>query len=132
LITAIDSSVLLDVLVEGAPDAERSYEALAAARERGRMIVCPVVWSEVRALFKRANDMAAITDAGIEFDPFDRETSELAGKMWRAYRSGGGRRVRLIADFLIAAHAQIRADCLLTRDRGFARRYFGKLRVAAP
>ena len=132
MITALDSSVLLDVLVEGSPGAERSYDALDKARSAGRVVACPVVWAEVRAVFGRQGDMDLLTDAGIEFDPFDRETSEAAGRLGRAYRSKGGRRTRLIADFLVAAHAQVRADALLSRDRGFARRYFSTLKLIEP
>ena len=74
MITALDSSVLLDVLVEGSPQAGRSYSALDKARSAGRVVACPVVWAEVRAVFERQGDMDLLTDAGIEFDPFDRET----------------------------------------------------------
>lgn len=132
MITAVDSSVLLDVLIVDAPHGDVSYRALAEARKRGRVVACPVVWAEVSALLQGSHDIEALLAAGIEFDPFDRETSEVAGRMWRGYREQGGRRTRLIADFLIAAHAQVRANGLLSRDRGFARRYFPALRFIEP
>jgi len=45
-------------------------------------------------------------------------------------REGG--RDRLLPDFLIGTHAWMRADRFLTRDRGFYRDYFSRLRVLDP
>ena len=133
MITAVDSSVLLDVLTNHPVRGRAAVRALAAARGLGRVVICPIVWAEVGAHFPDIRDMRhALTATGIRFDPFDELCADLAARQWREYRRRGGRRTRIIADFLVGAHAQARAQALLTRDRGFYRRCFQPLRVIEP
>ena len=133
MITAVDSSVVLDVLTDSPGHRQASLEALEKACRAGSVVVCPVVWAEVRAAFDDVETMAeALEAASITFDTFDRASSDLAGALWKEYRRQGGTRRRLISDFLVAAHAQVQADGLLTRDRGFSRRYFQDLEVIDP
>src|SRR5437762_403419 len=66
-------------------------------------------------------------------DAISREAAETAGTMWRASRRAArGPRDRMVADFLIGAHAHHQADALLTRDRGFYRACFKELRIIDP
>lgn len=55
----------------------------------------------------------------------------LAGGKWSLYRKSGGKRERIISDFLIGAHAFIKAEHFLTRDRGFYRSYFPELEIVS-
>ncbi|MBI2840443.1 MAG: PIN domain-containing protein [Acidobacteria bacterium] len=133
MITAVDSSILLDVLTNDPRNCAGSLSALRGARQTGRIIACPVVWAEVRAHFENAGALwEAFSEAGLVFDPFDQKCADLAGALWREYRRSGGSRAHLIPDFLIGAHAQVRCGVLLARDRGFFRRHFGSLRIVDP
>jgi predicted nucleic acid-binding protein len=133
MISAVDSSVLLDLILDDPRHRDASLEALRRAYQAGGMIACPVVWSEVRAALRLPDTIGQVLGAaGIRFDPFDQACADLAGDLWRLYRRGGGKREHLIPDFLIGAHAQIRAGRLLARDRGFFRARFKGLIVIDP
>ncbi len=133
MITAVDTSVLIDVFGADHVHGRRSAEALRSALREGRVIVSDAVWAEVTAMFpSSAAADAALTDLGLDFEPISRATASAAGDAWRRYRSSGGPRDRPVADFLIGAHAQVQADRLLTRDRRFYRFSFDGWTVIDP
>ncbi|MFI5181861.1 MAG: type II toxin-antitoxin system VapC family toxin [Thermoanaerobaculia bacterium] len=132
--TAVDSSVLLDVLGGDPIFGERSRLALKDAYDAGSLIASDVVWAEVSAAVPAGAEPGVIfRRLGIEFEPLSVEAAEVAGRKWRTYRSrGGARKDRMVADFLIGAHASLQAEVLLTRDRGFFRVYFPELKIVDP
>ena len=132
--TAVDSSVLLDVLSGDERFGEASRVALKGAYAQGPLLACDVVWAEVSASFGDNQPCAPILSRlGLDFEPVSAAAAERAGRAWRVYRvRKGSRRERMVADFLIGAHALDTADRLLSRDRGFFRTYFPELVVVDP
>lgn len=133
MITAVDTSVLIDVFGADPKHGARSKSALRTAIDEGQLVACEAVWSEVTSAFDDADTArAALETLGVAYVPLDERAAALAGETFRAYRARGGKRVRVVADFLIGAHAVVHADRLLTRDRGFHGVYFASLRVVDP
>src|SRR5262249_48560587 len=98
------------------------------------LVVCEVVWAEVRAWFPDDDSCAeALGVLGIRFDPLGPEAASLAGRLWSQHRARTATaRRRVVADFLVGAPAPVQADAPLTRDRGFYRACFAGLRVHDP
>ena len=94
------------------------------------MVVNDVIAAEVAAVFDTAAGLwSALADVEIERVPYPREAVYLAGKAFKRYRRQGGRRNRILPDFMIGAHAVAAGAHLLTRDRGFYRQSFPGLRL---
>ena len=73
-----------------------------------------------------------LADWKLVFVPSSPDAAILAGEMVRTYFSRGGKRGRVVPDFLIAAHAQHHAGRLLASDRGYYRDYFQQLTLWNP
>jgi len=131
VITAVDTNVLVDLFVEDPAHEPQSRARLAEAYERGTIVVCDIVYAELAPRFvdRAALDRALIT-IGAGVSPIDTAIAWEAGTRWGRYRRAGGPRQRILADFLIGAHAAVTADALLTRDHGFYSSYFPELGVA--
>lgn len=131
--TALDTSVLLDVLVPDERYSELSAAAIETAATAGVLVVCDVVYAELSVYFpsrRECDDF--LGDNEIQVESLGRDALFLASRVWRTYRKQGGTRQRILPDFLIGGHAQVQAARLVTRDRGFYRSLFPELVVADP
>ena len=132
MVTAVDTSVLLDVLLNDSQHCATSMAALRTASEEGSLVICETTLAEIVPALP-ANDVGSfLSDWNLHFTPSSRESGVLAGEMFRLYLQRGGKRGRVVPDFLIAAHAQHHGDRLLARDRGYYRDYFKALNLWDP
>jgi predicted nucleic acid-binding protein len=133
VITAVDTNVLLDVLRGDGSFGAGSVRALRRCGADGGLIACEVVWAELASQFQdKIACSQAMDQFGVAFDELGVDAAMVSGLHHRSYRAGGGPKQRIVADFLIGSHAQLQADQLLTRDRGFYRTYFSDLLIVDP
>ena len=133
MITAVDTSVLIDVFGADRHFGATSANALRLCLNEGAVVANEVVWGETRAAFGGDDEfLRAMQTVGVVFSPASQQAAMLAGVTWKKYRASGGQRLRVIADFLIGAHAAAQCDRLLTRDRGYYRKYFSRLVIVNP
>jgi predicted nucleic acid-binding protein len=133
MITAIDTNILLDILVPNEDFYETSANALQDAAGEGSLVVSDIVYAELCIHFETQRECDSFLESNeIRVQTLAREAHFWASRAWRTYRQQGGKRTRILADFLIGAHAQKQATRLLSRDRGFYRKLFPSLDLHDP
>jgi len=137
-VIAVDSSVLIDLLGDGAL-AGAAEACLRQALTSGPVVLCDVVVSEITAgLGHGAEIMDVVEDMGMRFVPVDQRAAIRAGEMQRRYhermraKGRSGDSARTVPDFIVGAHALLQCNALITRDAGFFRDYFKGLKVIVP
>lgn len=130
---AIDSNVLIDILIGDAVYAEASETCVGDALACDEVVVCEAVVAEVQSLLDTsAHLMDLLAPLGIRYEPLSEAAAMRAGHMNRRCRARGGRRGRVVADFLVGAHALLQCSALITRDADFYRDYFKGLKLIVP
>ncbi len=157
MITAVDTNIVLDVLIPGQAFGESSKRLLDHHLSVGKLIFCEVVYAELAAYFPSGKQLKQfLTDTSIELIYSNEKSLSTAGTRWAEYtRRGRGnrftcgncghafavtcprckmaltRRLHVLADFIVGAHALVQADCILSRDMGVSKTYFSDLTVVS-
>ena len=135
--TAIDTNIVVALWDAGPSLTLDARAALEAAFRRGNLIAAAPVFAELLAAPGRTEDFvnAFFDDTGIAVDwELSEEVWRSGGKAFRGYserrrshRDFGTRRI--LADFLIGAHADTHGYRLLTMDDRLYRTAFPKLHL---
>lgn len=158
MISAVDTNILLDILIPNTLLSSHSKRLLDEAHARGSLVIHEIVYAELASQFPSKRELDQfLTETGIQLLLSSRDALYAAGHAWRAYlrqkgdkdgacpscgtklrwdchHCGGkiSRRQHMLSDFLIGGSALHQSDRLLTRDRGYYRTYFKELKLACP
>ena len=154
MITAIDTNILLDILIPDEKFFLRSKKLIDKYSSKGQLIICGIVYAELSSQFPSEKGLKDfLSDTSIRLIYSDDKSLILAGEKWKAYSKNRenklqcptcGKRIpvycpeckntisfrqHIISDFIIGAHAFVHAELLLSRDRGFYKTYYKDLKV---
>jgi predicted nucleic acid-binding protein len=134
--TALDTNIISAIWM-GEPSAPKVASALTEAKGRGSLIVSAPAYAEclanpvysvdqIRGFFETAAIALDLqmrnsvwTEAGLRFRQYANRRKLVAAEQPR----------RILADFLIGAHALLQADCLMTMDVRYYRTHFPELQL---
>jgi predicted nucleic acid-binding protein len=135
--SALDTNVIAYLVAGESSVAAAASDVLGAARLRGAVTICGVVYAELLAHPKLTpatlTHFLAETGVDVDFD-IGRDLWREAGMRYSRYsvrrrKAGAGSPRRLLADFVIGAHALLRADRLITFDTAGYRHDFPELQI---
>jgi hypothetical protein len=121
--TAVDTTII-SALWSGTGPSAKVASLLTMAADEGALVICAPVYVELMAYPNATREyldqFLASTRVEVDFgidEPVWREAAErFANYAHRRRKPGGGEAKRMLADFIIGAHASLQSDRLFTLD----------------
>ena len=137
MISAVDTNIVSAVLSDQ-PGTQVADSLLTEARDQGGVVICGIVYSELFAHPLMTGEIIEdfLNRTGLEVDyRLNKAVWHEAGVRFRNYAERRRRARhpwprRLVADFVIGAHALLNADRLITFNGADFRRDFPELLIA--
>ena len=139
MVTALDTNILLDLLIPDAPHQVATLAALDESYQQGALVISEGVYAELGSQFEGAEELDAfLQETRIRLERSALVTLQLAGETWQRYARRRSKaltcptcgwkgergcpqceailpvRQHVLMDFLIGSHALQQADRLLT------------------
>ena len=128
----VDTNIIVDLREEDGEWFEWSVATLARLLPHG-LTASAIVLGELASRGTGATEiMTQLSVFEIKPQALTVEAGLRAGQAQADYRRAGGTREKLLADFLIGAHALTEQRPLITRDPRLYRRYFPDLTLITP
>ncbi len=139
--SAVDTNVVVALLAGTEVETVIAQRALADAATKGGVVICAPVYAELMATPGMGEDELDTfldeTDVGVDWS-LEEAVWRNAGRAYRSYaerrrkQKGDAGPRRILADFVIGAHATASTDRLLTLDPQLFRANFHGLEVVVP
>jgi len=134
--TAIDANILSSIW-SNEPTAQKVVEQLGKAQQEGALLISPFAFAELHAhpnvppalICDFLDETGVIVDYKLDERMWSEAGLRFARYAARRRKATGEGPRRLIADFLIGAHALIQAERLLTLDPKVYQQDFPELRL---
>jgi predicted nucleic acid-binding protein len=134
--TALDTNVL-SALWSGEPSTGEIESALFRARGEGGLVICAPVYCELLAhpsatrhfIQEFCSETGIVVDFLLDEELWQRAADAFVAYAQRRRRSRGGSPKRMLVDFVVASHAMLRADRLMTLDASRYKQDFPRLRI---
>jgi predicted nucleic acid-binding protein len=131
--SVVDTNVLIDILSGSPAEIHAAENAVRVAGRQGRLWLPTICYAELAGRFKNRRDLDSFLGImPVTLMALNADAGFLAGAFHQEYRQRGGTRTRMLADFIVAAQAQLGADRLLTTDKRFFGTSFPKLVSVSP
>ena len=120
----VDTNVLIDVFQADSRFGSTSMATLERVGLEAQLVINPVIYAELAAWIDTKERLNLLLPPDLfRNEPIPLDAAFMAGRAFRLYKERGGKKPRMLADFLIGAHATVQEYGLISRDRDYSR-YF--------